>query len=127
MVRTDRHKCVICGLRPSPVGEYCKVCRGIVDKLKRAAKTEQPQQYLTYRGVVVGLYPNGTNDHELGTYRGIVLKREAGKLPKTRTVNLDKRCPGYTRHQIKVLKAKVLALGCQGNGKGHHKPNNGKS
>jgi len=94
-----------------------------VDKLKRAAKLEQPIQFLTYRDVVVGLYPNGTNDHELGMYRGIVLKRRADKLPKARTIDLNERIPGYTRHQIKVLKAKVMALASNGNG--HHK--NGKS
>lgn len=119
MVRADQHKCVICSIRPSPVGEYCKVCSGIVGKLTRDSKLEQPVKFLTYRGIVVGLYPNGTDEHEFGRFRGIVLKRNAGKLPKSRTIDLNVRLPGYTRHQIKVLKAKVMALANIGNGKNH--------
>lgn len=100
------HKCVVCGKRPSPVGQYCHNCTTRIEKDKREKCIEQPVRFLTYRGIVVALYRNG----EEGQLRGLVLKRNPDKLPKTRTLDLNTYLKGFTREQVKSLKAKVLTL-----------------
>lgn len=96
--------CPVCGTR-RVVSGYCHVCQSQIDAIRRRQKTVQPVKFLTYRGHVVGLYPNGD-----GTLQGRLLKRDPDKLPKCRTIDLNKWCPGYTRAVIKQFKAKVLRL-----------------
>lgn len=109
-MQKQAHKCVICGNRPSPIGQYCQKCTGRIEKERRDRRNESPVQFLTYRGVVVALYRNGKD----GEFRGLVIKRNPDKLPKQRTINLNMYQKGYTRQQIKSLKAKVLALASVG-------------
>jgi len=100
------HKCVVCGKRPSPVGQYCHNCTVRIERDKRGKRDEQPVRFLTYRDIVVALYPNGKE----GELRGLVIKRSSDKLPKARTLDLNTYLKGFTREQVKSLKAKVLTL-----------------
>lgn len=98
------HRCVICGERPaSQKSAYCPVCN---KSLKRnRAKRVRPtiEKFVVYHGFVVGLVRNG--DHK---YKGQLLNRSVENLPKSKTINLDQYCDGYTREQVKNLQRSVL-------------------
>lgn len=99
-----RH-CIICEKRPARKDGYCPNCASKIVSDSKAHETVQPAKFLTYRGFVIGLYPTGT-----GTYKPQLLQRDAEKLPKSRTINLDTYCDGFDRDQIKRFKATVLSL-----------------
>jgi len=98
-------KCVICGRRPSRQGAYCQICADKLDSQKRRNGNGEPKHYLTYKGHVVGLYPNGD-----GQLVPRLLGRNPDKLPKSKTINLNTYCEGFDRGQIKRFKACVLSL-----------------
>lgn len=103
---TMSKKCLICEQRPAPENSpYCKICGSRVQAEIRRRKTSGPEWYFTYRGHVVGLYRKGD---ELLTPR--LLKRQADKLPKRNTIDLNKYQAGYTREQIKKFKRCVMRL-----------------
>ena len=98
--------CMICGQRRIPKGErFCHVCKAQMASDSKRRAPAQPVKFLTYRGHVVGLYPNGG-----GTLRGRLLSRNPAKLPKGKTIDLNRWCEGYTRQTIKGFKAQVLKL-----------------
>lgn len=103
-------RCVICGVRPQRIGGQCTKCHRQSQAAKRNGKPPQPRMFLTYREYVVGLYPNGKDSEGNQTYRGRLLHRDPEKLPKSRTLDLNTYLPGFTREQVKRLKAKVLAV-----------------
>jgi len=100
-------KCVICDHRPARDGHYCSTCGSKVESLRNGSngKTGQPKYFLTYRGDVVGLFPDGQ-----GTLKSRLLKRSPDNLPKYKTLNLDKYVNGYSRQLVKRFKACVLQL-----------------
>lgn len=99
-------KCLICEQRPAPQDSpYCKVCGDKVQAEIRHRKADVPVWLLTYRGHVVGLYPKGE-----GLLTPRLLKRNAEKLPKGKTIDLNKYQAGYTRGQIKKFKRSVMRL-----------------
>ena len=101
-------KCVICGRRPAQTSEgYCLNCTSklIAQKHKREAQT--PVKFLTYRGSVVGLYPDGDGGR---TLVGRLLQRNPENLPRSKTLDLNTYLEGFTREQIKKMKAGILQL-----------------
>ena len=101
--------CIICDKRPAKERGYCANCEAKIAKEERRSRcqTDKPEKFLTYQGIVVGLYP--AKDGK--TFRGeLLLKRDADKLPKYQTLNLDTYLDGFTREQIKRLKAGILHL-----------------
>ena len=96
-------KCVICEQRPANGNGQCVQCSNHIAKLGKRAP--QPRHFLTYRGDVVGLYPNGG-----GTLKPRLLQRSAEHLPKGKTLDLNHYCEGYSRETIKRFKACVLQL-----------------
>ena len=77
-------------------------------KLRRsggAAQNDKPVKFLTYRGNVVGLFSNGD-----GTLKSRLMNSNPERLPKDKTLDLNKYCPGFDRSQIKRFKACVLKL-----------------
>jgi len=101
-----RRKCVICGVRPANGSGRCHVCGDQIDAVKRRKKaTDKPVKFLTYRGIVVGLYPESA-----GKLRGRIMRRNDSRLPKCRTINLNQYCDGFTRETIKRFKAACLQL-----------------
>lgn len=98
-------KCVICDRRPAKGNGNCTSCDSKIEAHKRRRKPEQPQTYLTYKGHVVGLFSDGN-----GMLDAKLLNRNSKNLPKTKTLNLNRYCEGYTREQIKSFKACVLQL-----------------
>ena len=104
--RRDAVKCIICERRPAVNGSgYCANCAAKIEAERRLRKPEQPDFYLTYKGHVVGLFPNGD-----GKWSARLLQRNAERLPKRKTINLNCYCQGYKRDQIKRFKATVLRL-----------------
>lgn len=101
-------KCVICEHRPARVKGRCIECATQLAAGARRSVPVQPWRFLTYRGNVVGLFPNGGDK-----LKPRLLRRAAGRLPKGRTVNLNVWCDGFSRQTIKRFKACVLTLANQ--------------
>ncbi len=97
-------KCVICERRPANGNGRCATCDSRINAQSNR-NTDQPKHYLTYRGTVVGLYPNGN-----GTLIARLLNRKPDNLPKKITLDLNHYCEGYTRDKIKAFKRCVLQL-----------------
>jgi hypothetical protein len=102
MVKNNKGKCIICGLKPATTGYYCHNCKA---KLSTYAGRlpEKPHYYLVYKEHVVGLYTN-----QRGRLSPRLLRRNAEKLPKSNTINLNNFCQGYDRATIKRMKRCVL-------------------
>jgi len=98
-------KCVICEKRPASKGGYCANCAAHVEAEGRHREVQKPAKFLTYRGNVVGLFPNGDR-----TLRARLLLLNPDNLPKTKTLDLNTYLEGFTREQIKRFKACVLKL-----------------
>ena len=103
-------KCIICDRRPQKVGLYCGVC---AEKLKREAETrderkESASYYITWKGIVVGLYKY-TDDVGIH-YRPRLEYLDIKDLPKSRTIDINVYVPGYDRKQISKFKATCLQL-----------------
>ena len=96
-------KCVICERRPAKGNGHCVQCAGKIAKMRR--RKVEPRHFLTYRGHVVGLYPNGDK-----TLKPRLLTRSAEHLPKGKTLDLNRYCEGFSREVIKRFKACVLQL-----------------
>lgn len=101
-------KCIICDRRPAVNGRgWCANCTAKIEADQRHRRQkEEATMYLHYRGHVVGLFPNGN-----GTLVArLLVDKSLDRLPKKRTLNLDRYCQGYTREQVKRFKATVLRL-----------------
>jgi len=101
-------KCLICGVRPSSTERgFCHDCQASLDAEKRRKRqTSKADKYVTYRGVTVALRKNGKNGEAI--YKAEFITTNPDRLPKSRLINLDNYCPGYTREQIKKLKKLCL-------------------
>lgn len=97
--------CAICDRRPANGGAYCSNCTAKLEAESRRKAKPEAQHYLTYRGHVVGLYPDGN-----GALKARLLNRNPENLPKSRTLNLNRYCEGYTRDKIKAFKRCILQL-----------------
>lgn len=97
--------CVVCDKRPAREGAYCNNCASKVNAERNRLKTQQPFRYLTYRDIVVAMHKNGG-----GTLYPVLLKRNPKYLPKGITLDLNTYLEGYTRQQIKRMKAVCLKL-----------------
>ena len=105
-------KCHICNVRPATTDEgYCHNCQSQIEADKRRKRPAKPFRYVTYRGVTVGLHKNKGNggNGNVDTYTPEYITRDPEKLPKSKVINLDTYCKGYTRAQVK--KFKRLCLG----------------
>lgn len=63
-----------------------------------------------YRGVTVGLHKHkGKGNGDNGdTFTAEFITRDPEKLPKSKMINLDTYCKGFTREQVKKLKRLCL-------------------
>jgi hypothetical protein len=102
---STRTKCVVCGVRPKSVNGRCKTCHNQIMAAINRRKPEKPEKYLTYQGIVVGLFKSGA-----GQLRGRLLRVSDTRLPKCKTINLNEYCQGYDRAHIKSFKAACLQL-----------------
>ena len=98
-------KCVICERRPARNGAFCVNCATKIVAETRRKANGKPSSFLTYRGHVVGLFPNGG-----GTVKAQLLQRSADNLPKSKVINLNIWCEGFDRETIKRFKRTVLTL-----------------
>ena len=112
---TDR-RCFLCDRRPKANGGmYCRMCQREMDQAGRERKQrcdawKQAWQFLHWKGVVVGLYPasNGADGRPMVKPRRVF--KELGQLPKAKVIDLDTYIPGFTRQQIKEMKATLRQL-----------------
>ena len=98
-------KCIICSKRPAKVDGFCTSCNGHIEADRSRKRRPEPRHFLTYRGHVVGLFPNGD-----GMLKALLLRRNPDRLPKGKTIDLNRWCDGFSREQIKEFKACVLKL-----------------
>ena len=98
-------KCVICEKRPARLKGLCVNCSDRFEAERGRKKADRPVKFFTYRGYVVGLYPNGDR-----TLRAKLLKRNPDNLPKNKTLDLNRYIEGFTREQVKRFKACILQL-----------------
>ena len=100
-------KCHICGVRPASTDQgFCHDCQNSIDaERRRKREARKADKYVTYRGVTLALHKNGKDE-----YKVEFITRNTDKLPKSRLINLDVYCPGYTREQIKKLKKLCLSF-----------------
>ena len=109
-------RCFICGRRPPASGEmYCRVCQGEMDQTshegqKRCQAWKKAWKFLHWKGVVVGLYPAESEQwgQPMVTPRRVF--KGLGQLPKAKVINLDTYIQGFTRQQIKGMKATLKQL-----------------
>lgn len=115
--------CSLCGKRPAAKGNTrCNVCIRAIEAIHKADKERRNGyhkafRYAVWKGMGVAFVPNG----KAGTFKVVALpqsvatsrfergkrKGELSKLPKARTIDLDKFCHGYTREQVKKLKLAI--------------------
>lgn len=101
-------KCVICGRKTKSDAAYCQQHQRQLDKARqeeRRRKQPKAVKYACYRGHIIGFFKNG-GGKLIASYVGM----STSGIPKGKLINLDEYCEGYTREQIKKLKATVLAL-----------------
>lgn len=99
-------KCLICEKRAANGdGIYCHNCLTKLEAEKKRRRKLVVVKYLIYCGNVVALRPNGK-----GKLSGELVGRDPENLPKGKVLNLDNYCEGYSRQQIKRLKAGVLSV-----------------
>lgn len=97
--------CVVCDNRPAVNGAVCHNCGAKIEAEKGKRKAEKPFRFATYRGHVVGFYPNGG-----GKLVPQLLRRKPENLPKNNTLNLNTYIEGMTRDQVKKIKSAILTL-----------------
>jgi hypothetical protein len=97
--------CVVCNRRPAVKGGYCKNCLQKIEADKKLRGNGEAVKYVTYQGHVVGFYRNGGSN-----LIPRLLQRKPEGLPKGRTLDLNSYIPGFTREQIKKLKACIFQL-----------------
>ena len=97
--------CILCDRRPAREGAFCTNCAAKVSVERNHNTRQKPFRFLTYRGIVVGMYPNGN-----GTLKPRLLRRDPKYLPKRITLDLNTYLEGFTRAQIKKMKGVCLQL-----------------
>ncbi len=102
----QRTKCSICDTLPARIEGHCKNCHDKIVAMRRENRTEEPVKFLTYRGMVVGLFPS--RNKGMLTPRAVM--RSADNLPKSKTIDLNVYCEGFDRDMIKRFKSTVLSL-----------------
>ena len=121
----NSQKCLICERKPRSQDAYCHNCAAKIKAEEARRVKPKPDKYLHYRGQWVGLYADGVDEEGERLfnpkYMGYFPIAEPGtndrigrqlkpKYPMNRTLNLDVYLPGYTREQVKRMKAVVLKL-----------------
>ena len=107
MANGQIRKCHICGLRPaSSERGFCHNCQAGYEAEKRRRRQPMPFRYVTHRGVTVQFLKHNGEDVLIPQLCG----RDPDNLPKSRLINLNQYCPGYTRDQVKKLKRVCLSF-----------------
>ncbi len=104
----SNNKCLVCGQRPAVQGGFeCGICRDKIAALKRGRKDRDGAfKYVVYRGYIMGLFPTS----EEGSYKPRLILQGASRIPKAKVIDLDGYVNGFTREQVKALKAALLHL-----------------
>jgi hypothetical protein len=102
-------KCPICSRKHKNEGPYCRGCQITLGKdraeeRKRQNTNGNAVKFIHYQGHVIGFF--NKKRKLVARYIGMSLTG----IPKSKLINLDEYCPGYTRDQIKKFKAAVLKL-----------------
>lgn len=98
--------CIICDHRPAQRGSgFCHNCQQKIKAGGIAANHEQPVKFATYQGHVVGFFRNGG-----GKLIPRLLQRNPDNLPKSKTIDLNTYVEGFSREQVKKLKAAIKEL-----------------
>ena len=107
MAKAKKRKCQICGLRPAATERgFCHNCQNSIDAEKRRKREKnKPFKYATYRGVTVALFKDGGD-----TLKPQFVTLNPERIARSRLINLDEYCDGFTRQQVKKLKRLCLSF-----------------
>jgi hypothetical protein len=94
---------------------YCRVCQREIDQTdrdrqQRCEAWKKAWKFLHWRGVVVGLYPTEGEEWGQPMVKPRRVFKELAQLPKAKLIDLDTYIPGFTRQQIKGMKATLKQL-----------------
>jgi predicted nucleic acid-binding Zn ribbon protein len=104
--KTKVRKCHICERRPATTEQgYCHNCQQQLEAEKRRKRQPTPLKYLTYKGITVAFQRDGGD-----ILKPQLVRRDPDKLPKSKLINLDTYCSGFTREQVKKLKRLCLSF-----------------
>ena len=101
-------KCIICGFKPRAEGlRYCNNCNSQIKAEKRRGNGFlHAEKFATWHGYGVAFMPNGN-----GGLTPVALPASAiPKLPKAKTLNLDKYVSGFNRAQVKKIKTAIKVV-----------------
>lgn len=98
--------CMICSHRPAKAETaFCGICQSKIDANRNGSRHDEPVKYVVYKGDVVGFFRNGGDK-----LSPRLVQRKPEGLPKSKTIDLNTYIEGYTREQVKKLKATFKVL-----------------
>lgn len=104
--------CDLCKRRPHRKGDFlCRPCRKTYDGFADESRPQETPllqrafKVAYWRGAAIVYVPEG--DYFRPVFAGF---KSPEKLPKGKLLNLDEYIPGYSREQIKAMKADFKAL-----------------
>lgn len=102
--------CPICEHRPKAKGSrYCSNCLAKMGKTVKTRSAQKPVKFATYRGHVIGFFPNGKQNGRV-VLRAELLRRKPEGLPKGKTLDLNHYIEGFDRGQVQKIKKTILQL-----------------
>jgi len=106
MTKQYRTKCLICEVRPRYKGsKYCHNCGMAIAAESNGNGNAKAEKYLTYQGAIVGLFKNGKD-----TFKPKIVNVSLKGISKSKVIDLDNWCEGYTRDQVKAFKRCINIL-----------------
>lgn len=100
------NKCIICRNHPAMDADgICHNCRQKINSMAGGHQDRKPFRFVVYQGHTVAFFRRGD-----GSLKPELTMRDPGNLPTSITINLDGYADGFSRSQVKKMKATVLAL-----------------
>lgn len=100
------NKCLMCSKTRAKGSMFCRYHSKLVEPPKKLPSIyTQAFKFAKYQGNIVAFLPQ-----EDGSFRPSYVGMNASKVPKSKLIDLDTYCPGYTRQQVKKIKNCILAM-----------------
>ena len=100
-------KCLLCPKTRAKESRYCKYHTKILQnaRKRKADPFADAFRFAKYRQNIVAFMPQ-----QDGTFRATYVGMNVNSVPKSKLIDLDVFCPGFTRPQVKKIKTAILAL-----------------
>jgi len=102
------HTCQVCGRRLDAEAKERRAREDFHRRAKRPIVPDDPMipRFITWRGHTVGLYSQGSGRYRYYYYPNYS-GTDAARLPNRGVLDLNVRCEGYDRQQVKILKRTI--------------------